>query len=174
MDSTIDHAAGTTPDQVGLLGAGGQAREAASYLPPGTEVFWAVSRDHVDAAARDQVDITAPSPADRNAWVLGAVGAPALRRDLVAAWPGDRFVTVVSPAAYVDPSCTIGAGTVVAPGAVLTVDVVVGEHCQVDIGATLSHDVYLASFATIGPGAHLAGSVPASVVKVRDGWLDAL
>jgi acetyltransferase-like isoleucine patch superfamily enzyme len=174
MDSTTDHAAGTTPDRVGLLGAGGQARKAACYLPPGTELFWAVSPDYLDAAAHDQVDITAPSPADRNTWVLGAVGAPALRRDLVAAWPGDRFVTVVSPAAYVNPSCTIGAGTVIAPGAVLTVDLVVGEHCQVDIGATLSHDLYLASLATIRPGAHLAGSVPASVVKVRDGWLDAL
>jgi hypothetical protein len=102
MDSTTDHAAGTTPDRVGLLGAGGQARKAACYLPPGTELLWAVSPDYLDAAAHDQVDITAPSPADRNTWVLGAVGAPALRRDLVAAWPGDRFVTVVSPAAYVD------------------------------------------------------------------------
>ena len=159
MDGTIDHAAGTTRARVGLLGAGGQAREAASYLPPGTEVFWVVSPECLDPAGRDQVDITAPSPADRNAWVLGAVGAPALRRDLVAAWPGDRFVTVVSHAAYVDPSCTIGAGTVIAPGAVLTVDVVVGEHCQVNIGATLSHDVHLGSFVTIGPGAHLAGRV---------------
>jgi hypothetical protein len=103
MDSTIDHAAGTTPGRVGLLGAGGQAREAASYLLPGTKLFWAVSPDYLDASAHDQVDITAPSPTDRNTWVLGAVGAPALRRDLVAAWPGDRFVTVVSPAAYVDP-----------------------------------------------------------------------
>ena len=83
-------------------------------------------------------------------------GAPALRRDLVAAWPGNRFLTVVSSTAYVDPSCTIGAGTVIAPGAVLTVDVVVGEHCLVNVGATLSHDVYLASFVTVGPGAHLA------------------
>ena len=220
MDSTIEHAAGTTPGCVGLLGAGGQAREIASYLPLGTEVFWAVSRDYLDEAWHDQVDITSPSPAARNAWVVGAVGAPALRRGLVAAWPGDRFVTVVSPAAYVDPSCTIGAGTVIAPGAVLTVDVVVGEHCQVNIGATLSHNVYLALFVTIGPGAHLAGrvrlgdgvfvgigasisndvtiasgvvvgagatvladvmtpnavvaGVPASVIKVRDGWLDAL
>jgi sugar O-acyltransferase (sialic acid O-acetyltransferase NeuD family) len=209
-----------TPGCVGLLGAGGQAREVASYLPPGTEVFWAVSPDYLDAAGHNLVDITAPSPATRNAWVVGAVGTPALRRDLVTAWPGDRFVTVVSPAAYVDPSCTIGAGTVIAPGAVLTVDVVVGEHCLVNIGATLSHDVYLSSFVTIGPGAHLAGrvrlgdgvfvgvgasisndvtlasgvvvgagatvltdvmtpnavvaGVPASVVKVRDGWLDAL
>jgi hypothetical protein len=138
---------------------------------------------NLDAGRRDQVDITAFSPATRNARVVGAVRAPALRRDLVAAWPGDRFATVVSLAAYVDPSCTIGAGTVIVPGAVLTIDVVVGEHCQVNIGETLSHDVHLASFVTIGPGTVLAdlmtpnavvAGVPASVVKVRDGWLDAL
>ncbi|OBI15427.1 hypothetical protein A5712_28290 [Mycobacterium sp. E2327] len=220
MSHHVDHAARSTPARIGFLGAGAQARETASYLPTGTEVFWAVSREYLAADARDQIDITAPSPADRNAWVLAAVGAPAVRRDLVAAWPGDRFFTVVSPAAYVDPSCTIGAGSVIAPAAVLTVDVVVGEHCQVNVGATLSHEVHLSSFVTIGPGAHLAGGVhlgdgvfvgvgasisndltiasgvvigagatvladvatpnavvvgvPASVVKVREGWLDAL
>lgn len=220
MNSTSDRAARTTPGRVGLLGAGAQGRETASYLPTGTEVFWAVSPDYLDSGARDQVDITAPSPADRDAWVLAAVGAPGLRRDLVAAWPGDRFMTVVSPAAYLDPSCTIGVGSVIAPGAILTVDVIVGEHCQVNVGATLSHDVCLSSFVTIGPGAHIAGGVqlgdgvfvgvgasisndltiapgvvvgagatvltdvlipnavvagvPASVVKVREGWLDAL
>lgn len=220
MNHRVDHAVRTTPGRIVLLGAGSQAREAASYLPTGTEVFWAVTPDYLDAGARDQIDLNSPSPADRESWALAAVGAPALRRDLVAAWPGDRFVTVVSPAAYVDSSCTIGAGSVIAPGAVLTVDVVVGEHCQVNIGATLSHDVTLSSFVTIGPGAHVAGGVrlgdgvfvgvgasisndltiapgvvvgagatvledvatpnavvagvPARVVKVRDGWLDAL
>lgn len=215
-----DRAARATPGRVGLLGSGKQAREAASYLPPDTEVFWVVHPAYLDPGARDQVDITKPSLTDRNAWVVGAVGAPALRRDLVAAWPGERFVTVVSRAAYVDASCRIGAGTVIAPGAVCTVDVVVGEHCLVNIGATLNHDVHLGSFVTIGPGAHLAGrvslgdgvfvgvganisndvtlapgvvvgagatvladvttpnavvaGVPASVIKVRDGWLDAL
>jgi len=219
-DSTIDHVAGMTADRIGLLGAGRQAREIASYLPPGTPVFWAVSPDYLDASTPDQVDTTCPSPAERNAWVVGAVGTPAVRRDLVAEWPGDRFTTVISPAAYVDPSCKIGAGSVIAPGAILTVDVVIGEHCYVNIGATLSHDVRLGSYVTIGPGAHLAGKVrvgdgafvgvgasisndvtlssgvvvgagatvlddvltpnavvagvPASVVKIRDGWLDAV
>lgn len=159
MDSSIEPSAGETLGGVGILGAGGQAREVASYLPPGTKVFWAVSPDYLDAARHDQVDVTSPPPAARDAGVVGAVGAPALRRDLVAAWPGNRFLTVVSSTAYVDPSCTIGAGTVIAPGAVLTVGVVVGEHCLVNVGATLSHDVYLASFVTVGPGAHLAGRV---------------
>lgn len=159
MNRTIDHAAGRTPRRVGLLGAGGQALETASYLPPGTEVFWAVSPDFLDPAAHDHVDITAPTPADRNAWVVGAVGAPQLRRDLVATWPGDRFTTVVSPAAYVGPSCTIGAGSVIAAGAVLTVDVLLGEHCQVNVGATLNHHVHLGAFVTVGPGVHLGGRV---------------
>ncbi|MCV7442348.1 hypothetical protein H7K33_08935 [Mycobacterium paraense] len=159
MNHHVGHAVRCMPGRVVLLGAGAQAREAASYLPTGTEVLWAVTRDYLDVGAGDQIDIHSPSPADREAGVLAAVGAPALRRDLVAAWPGDRFVTVVSPAAYVDSSCTIGAGSVIAPGAVLTVDVVVGEHCQVNIGATLSHDVTLSSFVTIGPGAHVAGGV---------------
>ncbi len=216
----MESAAGETPLRVGLLGAGGQAREVASYLPPGTEMFWAVSSDYLDTASQDMIDICAPSPADRDAAVIAAVGAPALRQKMVTTWPGEHFATVVSAAAHVDPSCRIGAGTVIAPGAVITVDVVVGEHCLVNIGATLSHDVQIASFVTIGPGAHIAGrvrlgdgvfvgiganisndvsiapgvvvgagatvlsdvttpnavvaGVPASVVKVRNGWLDAI
>lgn len=220
MDGAIERWARVRPGCVGLLGAGGQAREVATYLPPGTEVFWIVSPDYLDGARNDQVDITSPPAGARDAWVIGAVGAPALRRDLVASWPGGRFLTVVSSAAYIHPSCTIGAGTVIAPGAVLSVDVVIGDHCQVNIGATISHDVSIGSFVTVGPGAHLAGrvclgdgvfvgvganvsndvsiasgvvvgagatvltdvttpnsvvvGVPASVVKVHDGWLDAI
>jgi hypothetical protein len=51
-----------------------------------------------------------------------------------------------------------------------------GEHCQVNIGAALSHDVRLVSVLNIGPCAHLyavVARVPASVVNVRGGWLDA-
>lgn len=147
------------PARIGVLGAGAQAREIRSYLPPETDVFWAVSSLYLDGTSTDHIDVAAPPPADVHSWVVGGVGPPALRRDLVAAWPGTRYATVVSPAAYVDPSCTIGAGTVIAPGAVLTVAVRVGEHCQVNIGATLSHDVVLGSFVTIGPGAHVAGRV---------------
>ncbi|WP_083213454.1 hypothetical protein [Mycobacterium malmoense] len=159
MDDAIGYSAGSMAARIGLLGAGAQAREIASYLPPGAKVFWAVSATHLDVGASDQVDITAPPLAARSSPVVGAVGAPALRRELVAAWPGDQFMTVVSFAAYVDQSCIMGEGVVIAPGAVLTINVVVGDHCQVNVGATLSHDVHLGSFVTIGPGAHIAGRV---------------
>ncbi len=79
---------------------------------------------------------------------------------------------------------------------------VVGRHCQVSVGSALSRNVHLVSLLTIGLGAHLsgrvrlgdfvgagasisngvtlasgfavgAGGVPAPVVSVRGGWLDA-
>jgi sugar O-acyltransferase (sialic acid O-acetyltransferase NeuD family) len=217
---TGERSTSSMPARIGLLGAGGQARETRSYLPAGTETFWAVSAEYLHGNRIDQIDISVPADRDLDSWVVGAVGAPALRRDLVAAWPGDRFATIISPAAYIGPSCTIGPGTVIAPGAVLSVDVAVGEHCLVNIGATLSHDVELASFVTVGPGAHVAGRVrlgdgvfvgigasisndvniasgvvigagatvlrdvttpnavvaglPAKIIGVRDGWLDAV
>lgn len=219
MGHMIDSSTGSKPDLVGLLGAGDQAREVASYLPLGTEIFWAVSPEYLGPAGRDQVDITAPPASVIDAAVVGAVGAPALRRDLVSAWPGERFTTVVSEVAHVDPSCLISPGTVVAPGAILSVNVVVGEHCLVNIGVTLSHDVHLSPYVTVSPGVHIAGrvrvgagafigigacisndvtlapgvvvgagavvlrdvttpnalvaGVPASVIKIREGWLNA-
>ena len=60
MGHMIDSSTGSKPDLVGLLGAGDQAREVASYLPLGTEIFWAVSPEYLGPAGRDQVDITAP------------------------------------------------------------------------------------------------------------------
>jgi hypothetical protein len=60
---------------------------------------------------------------------------------------------------------------------------VVGEIFPANIGATLHHDVHLASLVIIGPGTvpadvttpnTVSAGVPAFVVKVRDGWVDAL
>lgn len=159
MCSAASSAAQQPLSLIGLLGAGGQAREVRSFLPAETSTFCAVTADYLVAGKHDLVDIAAPPPSYCEAHVVGAVGAPGLRRDLVAMWPGKRFVTVASKAAHVDPLCIIGAGSVIAPGVVITTDVVVGEHCQLNIGVTISHDVQLGSFVTVGPGAHIAGRV---------------
>lgn len=208
------------PAFVGLLGAGGQAREIRSYLAPGTATFYAVTSRFLATGQADLVDISCPPDSCRDAVVVGAVGAPGLRRDLLAAWPGNRFTTVVSSGAHVDPQCTIDVGCVIAPGVVITTDVTIGAHCHLNIGATISHDTQLGSFVTVCPGAHIAGNVtigdgvfvgiganishgvtvapgvtigagatvlsdittecavvvgvPARVVKISEGWLNAL
>lgn len=155
----IEHRTGTALSLLGLLGAGGQAREIVSYLSADAATFSAVSHRYLDSGDSTMVDVAAPPSDRREAWVIGAVGAPALRRELVDAWPGSLYATLVLGSAHVHPSCNLGAGTLIAPSAVLTVDVTVGDHCHVNVGATLSHDVTLGRYTTIGPGAHLAGGV---------------
>lgn len=154
----------TLRKRIGILGAGAQAREIVSYLEPGADHFWAVTRDCLDVRDDRQIDIERPSRKDRQTAVVAGVGAPGLRRALVEAWPGTEFIGVIAQASYVHPSCEIGHGCVISPGAVLSIDVVVGMHSQINIGATLSHDVTLGSFVTIGPGANIAGGV-----KLSDG-----
>lgn len=148
--------------RIGMLGFGGAARAFASYLAPGTDVFWAVTSDHLEPGRPDLIDITSPEPLERASAVLGAVGAPGLRRKMIGMWPGDRFATVVSDRAHVESSCDMGSGTVVAPGAVISVNVIIGEHSQVNIGATVSHDSRLGTYVTVCPGADIGGEATLS------------
>lgn len=139
----------------GFLGSGAQAAEAADWHGH------AASFHVVDSAYADPTErVYGIDSVPRELWnvpVAAAVGAPALRRHLVEAWPGSRHFTVVSTSAVISPTAVIGAGTLVAPLSVLSTGVVVGDHCLVNIGATLSHDCILGDFVTLSPGVHIAG-----------------
>jgi sugar O-acyltransferase (sialic acid O-acetyltransferase NeuD family) len=148
-----------SPSGVGLLGAGAQAREIASWLPAGTECFYAVGAAFRPDAGLPWVDLDRPAPHEQDTPVVAAVGPPAVRRALVDAWPGTSFAQVVAGTAYVDQTCVLDEGVVVAPHAVLSVGVRIGAHTHVNIGATLSHDVHCGSFVTVSPGARVAGRV---------------
>ncbi len=67
--------------------------------------------------------------------------------------------TVVHPAAWVDPSVALGAGTVVFAGAVINPDCRVGSHVVVNTGCSIDHDCVVGDFAQVAPGARLAGNV---------------
>ncbi|MBQ2062453.1 MAG: glucosamine-1-phosphate N-acetyltransferase [Oscillospiraceae bacterium] len=60
-----------------------------------------------------------------------AAAAPQCR-ELVLDRLMDRGVTVIDPAnTYVDPTCTVGAGTVLLPGTILRGDTHIGENCEI-------------------------------------------
>lgn len=141
--------------ELGILGAGGQAREAAELAGDSNIAFHAVSADFVTGPGL--IDVAAPSAAEAGLEVIAAVGPPGLRRKLVEAWPGTRYRTLASPRAHISPSARIGAGCLIAPGAVISSNVAVGDHVIVNIGATVSHDCELGDFATVSPGANVGG-----------------
>lgn len=69
------------------------------------------------------------------------------------------WATVISPAAWLDPSVNIGAGTVIFAGAIIQPDSIIGEHSIVNTGATIDHDCVIGDFVHIAPGVNLGGNV---------------
>lgn len=144
---------------LGVLGAGGQAREIADFSPFPVAYF-AVNSAHVPpsrmVAGIRVIDLGSPADVDATVPVVAGVGPPGLRRRLVGQWRG-RFTSVVSPLAYVARSARIDQGTIVAPSAVLMSSVHVSAHCLINAGATIGHDTVLGEYATVSPGASIGG-----------------
>lgn len=101
--------------------------------------------------------VTAPTASGATPVVI-AIGDNAQRMKVAGDWQF-AWETVVHPAAYVDPTASLGAGTVVFAGAVIQPGATIGRHVIVNTGATIDHDCVVGDFAHIAPGAHLAGSV---------------
>lgn len=146
--------------QIGLLGGGGQANEAAAYFS-GKVSFRAVSRDYVTGKL---VDIESPTQQQCNTPVVVAVGAPALRKKLVETWRGTSYETIVAASAQVHESSTVGVGGIIAPNVVVTTDVHIGKHTLLNVAASIQHNCVLGDYCTVGPGARIGGNV-----KLGDG-----
>lgn len=143
-----------TASGIGLLGAGGQAREIATFA--GRRVlFQAVHRQFVSSLAA--VAIETPTQAEVDTGVVAAVGAPAMRRALVQDWPGTDFVTVVANTAFVASDVVLGEGTVVAPLSAVMASAVIGNHTIVNAGAVVSHDCVIGDYVTVSPKAAIGG-----------------
>lgn len=140
--------------EIGIIGAGGQADETASYFD-GNVTFRAVTSDYVSDGL---IDIDKPTETQRQMPVVIALGPPALRRQMSERWKG-VYATVISSHSYVDSTAIIGEGAIVAPAAVLTTNVRLGTHAIVNVGASIQHDTVAGDFLTVGPGCRVGGRV---------------
>lgn len=146
-----------------VLGAGGHAKVAISTL---RAAGWQVAALYDDDTKRHGTTtlgvavrgaIADIPPSDCSNAVV-AVG-DATHRRAIASTSSLNFITVIHPAAWVDPSAEIGAGAIVCAGAVIQPNARVGAHVIVNTSATIDHDCEVGDVAHIGPGAHLTGNV---------------
>lgn len=145
---------------IGLLGAGGQADEAASYLDSETRVlFRALSPEYVNENNPEQINILSPQEYQKIMPVVAAIGAPAVRKEMVEKWPGDNYEIIRAQESYVDETVKVGEGSIIAPGVVITTNVEIGAHAIINISSSISHDCKLGDYVTVSPGAHIAGKV---------------
>ncbi len=92
---------------------------------------------------------------------IGNVGDDSLRRRVIAQAleEGFSFPALVSPAAVVDGSVTVGGGTVVMPGVVIQPGTRLGRFVIVNTRASVDHDCDIGDYVHIAPGVTLCGSV---------------
>lgn len=143
--------------EIGILGAGGMAREAASYARE-PAVFFAVDSRFVVDGDDHLIDIKNPSERQILTPVVAALGAPAVRAAMINVWPGSVYTNVIADSAEVYPELD-GSGIIIAPGSLVTVGTEIGDHTIVNCSASIAHDCRLGEFVTISPGAHVGGNV---------------
>ena len=69
------------------------------------------------------------------------------------------FPTLVHPAAHLEPTVTLGAGTVVGAGCVFDGGVTVAGNCYFNPGCVIAHDSVVGANCFFGPAVTLAGFV---------------
>ncbi len=73
--------------------------------------------------------------------------------------PTIAFPTIVHPAAHLEPTVTLGAGTIVGPGCVFDGGVLIAENCYFNPGCIIAHDTSIGANSFCGPGVTLAGFI---------------
>jgi sugar O-acyltransferase (sialic acid O-acetyltransferase NeuD family) len=96
--------------------------------------------------------------ADSDAMVFG-LGDGAARRQLSHRFAAQHYATIISSAAIVAPSATIGEGSVVCDFALVNHSAVIGRHVQLNCFAQVSHDCIIGDFVTFAPRASCNGWV---------------
>lgn len=147
------------PLSILVFGAGGHAREVAAAIRElgHNPIIRGAGANDPEWARVEHVTDVLTVPVD--GWIV-AIGDNAVRRQVhlqLLPMPSSP-VTVVHPAAWVDPLAHIGDGTYVAAGAVVQI-AHVGTGCIINTGAVVSHDCQITDFVHIAPRATLCGAV---------------
>lgn len=73
--------------------------------------------------------------------------------------PSIEFPTLVHPAAHLEPTVSLGAGTVVGAACIFDGGVRVGTNCYFNPGCIIAHDSSVGANCFFGPGVTLAGFI---------------
>ena len=149
-------------ESAAVIGAGGHAKVVLVTLEAlGVKVV-GLFDDDPDLWGREIQGIKIVGPAKEavqsGAAGILAIGTNRVRHQLAREIPIE-WLTAVHPAAQIDGSVELGAGTVVFAGATVQPGTVIGAHSIVNTGAVIDHDCRVGPYAHVAPGASLSGGV---------------
>lgn len=144
-----------------LFGAGGHAKVViAAARAMGLKVT-RILDDRSEAQGTEIMGV--PVTGIMSEYQFGAafigIGSNHVRKRLDLAYPNAEWVSIVHPAAYVDPTVRIAPGVLVCAGAVIQPETILERHVIVNTSASIDHECLLESYSQVGPGAHLGGRI---------------
>lgn len=144
-----------------LFGAGGHAKVViAAARAMGLKVT-RILDDRSEAQGTEIMGV--PVTGIMSEYQFGAafigIGSNQVRKRLDLAYPNAEWVSIVHPAAYIDPTVTLAPGVLVCAGAVIQPETILGRHVIVNTSASIDHECILEQYSQVGPGAHLGGRV---------------
>ncbi len=94
-------------------------------------------------------------------YVIVAYGNNRKKKDIVSRLEdqGYRFLSAISPAAYIAYGVTIGVGCIVNPHVAILPNATIGDHVIIHSGAVIEHDCVVRPYANIAPGVSFGGRV---------------
>lgn len=145
-----------------LCGAGGQAKVVLSLLQTLGFIVPYILDDAPEriGSSIDGIPILGSLAllADHSdIWAFLAIGDNQKREAAAKRFKNVNWVTLIHPAAWVDPSAKLGAGTCIAAGAVVNAEAALGKHVIVGTGASVGHDCVLEDFVQLEAGVRLGG-----------------
>lgn len=151
-----------------LLGAGGFAREAYSWIHQSNDMYQVIAFVDEDPEKHGKTLLGVPVFSDFRKYpfcdFLVAVGNPKLRESLF-----DRAVQaglspchpIIHPSAIIGYEAFIARGSIICPGVVMTVNARIEMNTIVNINATVGHDSVIGNHSNINPNASISGNVTA-------------
>lgn len=147
-----------------VIGAGGHAKVVISALFAAGYNVTAIYDDDLSRQGQflQGIEIQgsiADIPRIPNLLAIIGVGDNISRRRISKQLCGMRWLTVIHPSAWVDPSVRLGVGTVICAGAIVQSEATIGDHVIINTGAIIEHDCQLGNYVHVAPRASLAGGV---------------
>lgn len=158
-----------TDKQLCIIGMGGCAREAYSYIE---DIFRVQKEDVIDKVVfldKDELvsddmqvmncRVIKESDFDKEKYlVVLAIGDSKIRKRVFEKYKDCEFATIIHPTAIVSEYSNIGRGSIVAPNCVIGPNVEIGDFAHINIQTNIGHDCRIKDFFTTAYSVSISGA----------------
>lgn len=144
-----------------IVGAGGFAREVASWLPSGYMLMGFFSESALPGQTMDGVPVYKSLEYESSFLFTMGVGDPKTKEKLwnkMISWGLKPAPPIMHKSAIVGKNSYIEPGSILCPNSVVTCDCSIGKAFILNLGSTVGHDCRIGSFVTVSPGANISGN----------------